>query len=149
MAELSDPQIERGRRLVLLVVFITFGYEALSILYYAVVTAQMFGTPVLPLNLEVVVRLALEAGLLYCVYKGYSWARWVAGILFALGALLGCLPALQIFSAGPAVGLQGDRLSLIWGGLLLLGTMLFAYAASAAILLASESVRAFQAAQRR
>ncbi len=148
MAELADPQIERGRRLVLLVIFITFGYEALSMLYYAIATAQMFGRPILPLNLEVVVRLTLEAGLCYCVYKGYSWARWVAGILFALGAILGCLPTLQIFSAGPSFVFQGGRQLLALGGLLLVGTMLFAYLVCAAILLASASVRAFQEAQR-
>ncbi len=38
MAELADPQIERGRRLGLLVVIVTFGYEALSMLYYAIAT---------------------------------------------------------------------------------------------------------------
>ncbi len=148
MAEVLNTDYPRGRRLVWIVIAITFGYEALTVFFYGFVTLQMFGRVTLPINVDLFIRLILEAGFLYCVYRGYGWARWIMGILFALGALFGLLGLLQVFSAGALLGSQGSQQFVMWISLLLVFSMLIAYAASAITMLGSSSVRAFQDAQR-
>jgi cell division septal protein FtsQ len=94
--------------------------------------------------------LALEAILLYCVYRGYSWARWITGILLALGVILGLQEIAPFLpgSPGAVFELRGIRQTIVaLGSIVLPLMMIVGFAIGAVIMLASSSVRIFQQAQ--
>lgn len=76
-----------------------------------------------------IIRFLLTAGLCVFLYRGANWARWVGGVLFALGALGSLLGGLALLSTSIA-------------GVLLL-VMCLVYSASAVILLFVPTVRAY------
>lgn len=75
------------------------------------------------------IRLLLEIGIFYNLYKGRNWAKWVIVVLLSLGGLL-------------SLSLQLVTFSII---LLLLGV---AYMAMSVILIVSKSVKEFMRYQR-
>lgn len=79
MAQEADPaRIERGRRLVTAVA-IFFAALALVMSVRDWIVAEAFEPAPL-------VRLAVTWALLYLVYRGYIWARYLTAILFLLAA---------------------------------------------------------------
>jgi hypothetical protein len=113
---------EAGHRLVLTVIVATLTLSVLVI----VASYTIQGPQRLPRQ---IVRFFLTVGLCVFLYRGANWARWVAGILFAvagLGSLVDGVGALTISVAG---------LALLAMGLV--------YVASAVILLFVPTVQAF------
>ena len=122
-----QPQREVGRRLVLAVIVATLTMSVLVIVTFNAVQDPQR----LP---QQIVRFFLTVGLCVFLYRGANWARWVAGILFAmagLGSLLGGVAALTTSMAGL--------------GLLVMGLV---YVASTVVLLLVPTVRAFFGAGR-
>ena len=122
-----QPQREVGRRIVLAVIVATLTMSVLIIVTFNAVQ----GPQRLP---QQIVRFFLTVGLCVFLYRGANWARWVAGILFAmagLGSLLGGVAALTTSMAGL--------------GLLVMGLV---YVASTVVLLLVPTVRAFFGAGR-
>ncbi len=128
----EEPQARRGRVQVVAVAGMILGME---------ITADLFALTVSSFTgfrtsqcLSSLLTLFLEAGLIYLIYRGHGWARWLVGILSLLGVIL------------VVVALPRTTLSSPWVALPILAAL--AAAASAAILLLSPDVRAFQRAQR-
>lgn len=117
-----QPQTKVGRWLVLVVIVATLTLSVLVIVAFNTIQ----GPQRLP---QQIVRFFLTVGLSVFLYRGANWARWVAGILFALGGV------------GSLVG-GVLTLSTSMAGLLLL-VMGFVYVASAVILLFVPAVQAF------
>jgi hypothetical protein len=117
-----QAQTETGRRLVLAVIVATLTLEVLAIVAFNTVQ----GPQSLP---QQIVRFFLTVGLCVFLYRGANWARWVAGILYALGGL------------GSLVGGVATLTTTMAGlGLLIMGIV---YVASAVILFFVPTVRAF------
>ncbi|MBD2092544.1 hypothetical protein H6F67_22095 [Microcoleus sp. FACHB-1515] len=81
------------------------------------------------------IRFVLTIALCYFLYQGQGWAKWVLGILLALGGFLSIPAALLVLNA--------SFLGAIW--LLVMGAV---YLATSWILLRSPEIKAFQSAQR-
>lgn len=75
------------------------------------------------------VRLALTLGLCYFLCQGHRWARWVAGILFSLGGVVGVVSGIALLPETPLA-----ILLVIMGG---------AYLGFVGVLFFVPSVRAF------
>ena len=173
MTELPAAQIQRGKRLVILVISIVFAPEVISLILGMIVAVQAYGVLIIPFNfrsdiqccveapplgilifpfdfVELFVRLALESILLYCVYRGYSWARWITGILLALGVILGLQEIAPFLPGSPGAVFEfhGIRQTIVaLGSIALPLMMIVGFAMGAVIMLASSSVRIFQQAQ--
>ena len=117
-----DPQIYRGRRLVLLVIIVCIGISLGTIVF----TNLMLG----PQNLGMQsVRFALTVFLCVMLYQGRNWARWVFGSLLLIGGtgfLLSGLPFLTQSLFG-----------------LFIIVLAFSYLGCAGILFFAPSVRAY------
>ena len=115
-----ETRTERGRRLVLCVIA-----ASLTISVFTIVAFNLRrGTERLP---QQVVRLLLTVGLCVLLYRGANWARWAAGILFAVAGLASLLGGFRVLLNGVA------GLPLIAMGVV--------YVSSAAILLFVPAVR--------
>lgn len=75
------------------------------------------------------VRLLLTLGLCYFLSQGHGWARWVAGVLFSLGGLLGVIAGVALLPETPLA--------------ILIVIMSAAYLGFAGVLFFVPSVRAF------
>ncbi len=117
-----EPQVERGRRLVLAVMVATLTLSVLVIGTFNIVQ----GSERLP---QQIVRFLLTVGLCVFLYRGANWARWVASVLFVLGGVGSLLGGIAVLSTSMT-------------GLLLIGVGLV-YVASAVVLLAVPAVRAY------
>jgi hypothetical protein len=122
-----SKETKRGRIIVMAIMVATI---ALSLANIALFNA-IVGQEKLP---EQTVRLGLTVLLMFFLYTGYSFARWIAVVLFGLGGLLAILGGTRLVSWTPLGFLM-----------ILLGVV---YAASAIALAASSSVKAFLQAQR-
>jgi hypothetical protein len=116
-----EPQTKAGRSLVLAVIVATVTLSVLSIVAFNMVR----GSERLP---QQIARLVLTLGLCVFHYRGANWARWAAGILFAMGGVASLLGVVA--------------LSTSMAGLLLL-VMGSVYGACAAVLLFVPTVRAY------
>jgi hypothetical protein len=115
-------QTGTGRRLILAVIAATLTLDVLAI----VTSSAILGPQRLP---QQIVRFLLSIGLCVYLYRGANWARWVAGILYALAGLGSLVAGLAALTASMA-------------GLLLL-VMGLVYVASAVVLLFVPTVRAY------
>jgi hypothetical protein len=117
-----EAKPETGRRLVLAVIVASLTLSVLVIVAFNLGR----GPERLP---QQIVRLLLTIGLCVFLYRGANWARWVAGLLFALGGLGSLLGGLAALSTGMA-------------GLLLI-VMGLVYVGSAVVLFFAPTVRAY------
>ncbi len=111
-----------GRGLVVAVIVATLTMALLA----DIVSLLMRGPAQLPQQL---VRFALTVVLCVFLYRGAAWARWVSGVLFALGSVVSLVGGIAYLSTNTA--------SLL---LLLLGAV---YAACAVVLLFIPTVREY------
>ncbi len=121
-----ESQIETGRRLVVAVIVASLALSLVVIGTFNLVR----GPERLP---QQVVRFLLAAGLCAFLYRGANWARRVAGILFATGALGSLVVGL------PALPGKASLLPLATG---------LVYLASAVVLLFVPAVQAYFGAER-
>lgn len=118
-----ETKPDTGRSLVLAVIVASLSLSVLVIVAFNIGR----GPERLP---QQIVRFFLTVGLCVILYRGANWARWVAGILFALGGL------------GSLIGGVASLSTSIMAGLLLV-VMGLVYLASAVILLFVPAVRAY------
>ncbi len=89
----------KGKKIVIgiitLILLIDITTIASTILLYAIGGDIGFATQKLGTGL---VRLLLEIGISYNLYKGHTWAKWILVVLFSLGGLLSLFLALIAFS---------------------------------------------------
>lgn len=117
-----ETKPDTGRWLVLAIIV-----ASLSLSLLAIAAFNISGGPErLPRQ---IVRFFLTVGLCVFLYRGANWARWVAGILFALGGLGSLIGGVAVLTTSMA-------------GLLLF-VMGLVYLASALILLFVPAVRAY------
>jgi hypothetical protein len=119
------PQREAGRRLVLAVIVASLALEVLTI---ALFNLQL-GPARLP---QQIIRFLLTIGLCIFLYRGANWARWLAGVLFALVG-----PISLVLGLGTLPMTSGSLL------LIVIGTV---YMACAVILLFVPRVRMYYGA---
>lgn len=81
------------------------------------------------------IRLALTFLVCYFLYQGHGWAKWVLGVLAALGGFVAIPGALLV--------IRFSLLGAFW--LLVMGAI---YLAASWVLLRSPEVKAFQSSQR-
>ena len=79
-----------------IVAAIAVGSVAISAIVIAIYVGTT-GTDRLP---QQVVRFGLTCALGYFLYRGASWARWTAIVLFALGALVSALTSVVMLTKG-------------------------------------------------
>ena len=128
---MSDPfnaVQSHGKRLVIAVIVIGFLVPVAVILLYVVTR----GAAELPRQLS---RLILTGLLAYFLYRGYSWARWVTGVLSAIGGVAFVVMAILVAMNKPEFAV----LAFICG---------IAYLFSGWVVLASPSAKEFLLAQR-
>jgi hypothetical protein len=78
------------------------------------------------------VQFVLTIGLCYCFYRGYNWARWVGGVLYALSAVVSIVGVVALPASQAALPL-----------VLLLVALGVVYAACAGILFFAPTGRAY------
>jgi hypothetical protein len=89
-----EPSKARGRQLVIAVIAISIGASLLS----TVLTASTLGTQRIGRD---AIRLILNILLCISLYQGKNWARWVVGVLMAIGGIAGILGGLALLSGTP------------------------------------------------
>lgn len=121
---IDDPKlIEKGRKLLWVVIVAT---AIISILDIATLVAQgrsIFG---------ILIKAGISIGMLYLLYQGYGWVRWVFVVCY--GLIGGWL-----VYGGLAAGLDAGLPNVILGTVLLLVSLSLAL---------SKSIKEFQAFQR-
>jgi len=125
--------VQAGRTLVLISATILLGLHAASLLLTVTVASVTSGVATSDC-LRTLVTGSMELCLLYFVFRGHAWARWLTGLLSLAAALLG-ITFLPQLSKSPAA--FASILALVFGMALI-----------AAILLLVPSVRSFQRHQR-
>lgn len=102
------------------------------------VIAVMVGVSVLSAilnpNIAAFFRLGLNILFSVALFRGYSWAKWVVGILAIIGGVGGIFLGIALMSQAPTVGVIG----FVIGGL---------YIASASFLFGSKAIREFMDSQ--
>ncbi|MGI8982608.1 MAG: hypothetical protein ACR2FY_25530 [Pirellulaceae bacterium] len=125
---LESGKVQRGR---LIVITVIAAVLFLSISILIVGALQSTTSPF------AIVRLALTIGLCVMLWRGHSWARWLAAVLFGLGGVAGILVLTSSATAKqPAVGTLMLFMAIIY------------FVISASLILSSD-VRAFMAFQRK
>ncbi len=81
------------------------------------------------------IRLLLEIGISYNLYKGHNWSRWVFVVLLSLGGIVALISVIPLFNINPIFGI----IYLVWGLL---------YIAICITLIVSKAVKAFMTYQR-
>ncbi len=130
----NENLIRRGRNIVILVVIISLFLEFLGFLA-EISSAYLEDRSVE--YLDFVIRIPILLVILYLTYRGYSFARWLLGILYIVTCVVGLffLTKVDFYSFNPfALGLM-----------VLIGSS----ASAAGLLLIPRSVRIFQDTQRK
>jgi hypothetical protein len=120
----NENLIRRGRNIVILVAIITLFLE---ILVYLVDPSINY--------LSYVIRILIEIVIFYLIYRGYSFARWLLGIRYIGGCIVGILILTKL-----------NSINIFTLGFIALNILM---ASLAGLLLIPRSVRIFQNTQRK
>ncbi len=120
----NENLIRKGRNIVTLVAVITLFLE---ILVYLVDPSVNY--------LSYVIRILIEIIIFYLIYRGYSFARWLLGIRYIGGCVVGIL-----------ISTKFNSINVFTIGFIVLNILM---ASLAGLLLIPRSIRVFQNAQRK
>ena len=96
----SPPRnVQSGRNLVIIAACLTIGYVVIQALFGLLVN-NLIGTPPTPGCLGDVVRSVPTFILLYLVFLGYAWARWLMVFFSLAGAIYGFINLPQTSEIG-------------------------------------------------
>ena len=121
----NEKLIRRGRNIVIIVAIISLTIEYLG---YIADTSPNYAS--------YIIRIAIEIAILYLIYRGYSFARWLLGI----AGIIGCVLGLYSLTIIPFYYFGFFTLAIV-------ETVLTA--STAGLILIPRSVREFQNAQRK
>ncbi len=128
--------IIRGKRIVIgiIAIILLIGVATIvgSIILYGVNGDIGFATLK---TVSGLIRLLLEIGILFCLYKGHNWARWLLVVFLGLGGIISLYFVIPLFTIISVFG-------VIY---LILGTL---YIAMCINLIVSKAVKAFMTYQR-
>jgi hypothetical protein len=128
--------IIRGKRIVIGIIAIILSINVATIVSTMLVYVQIDSIGFAALNsVKGLIRLLLEIGILFCLYKGHNWARWLLVILLGLGGLISLYIAIPLFNAIDVFGVIYLMLGII-------------YIAIFIILIVSKAIKAFMTYQR-
>lgn len=126
----------RGNKIIIgiiaIILLIDVVVLASSVSLYALSGNIGYATPKIVQGL---IRLLLEIGISYNLYKGNNWAKWVLVVLLALGGLISLVSVIPIFSVITIFGVVYFLLGIV-------------YVVICVILIASRSVKEFMRYQK-
>jgi hypothetical protein len=92
-------KVNKGKNIVITLIVIVLLFEVISdvsviSIYVARGKANLASSELI----QDITRLILTILLMYFLYKGHSWAKWITVVLFMIGGLLGLVSMLSSFN---------------------------------------------------